>query len=144
MSKYSLILFSAATLLLSACGDKNETQETGNETNAKLLQGHLNINSRDYTYECNSGEKLELSYVTTGEQFAGMPVFVVIKYKNMHYGFAQAITESGTRYIAPAGLNNQKSLEWFEKSGKATLSEFSMQAEGQSTKLEDCRIFMGV
>ncbi|MBB5366445.1 MliC family protein [Deinococcus humi] len=86
---------------------------------------------RSFSYICDLGKKISVTYVDYG---TNGPMFAVLKWNGMDYGLAEAISASGARY---AGLNGpaqaRGGLEWWEHQGEATLSTFM---DGDTSKTQ--------
>lgn len=93
-----------------------------------------------YTYACAGGEQVQVYYVTSGEEFRGLPVFAVLAYRGQSYGLAPAVSGSGARYVGHVGLNTAGGLEWWEHQGEATLSTFAGDDASKTRPLLRCTL----
>ena len=84
----------------------------------------LKLSQQAHVYQCQGGQQVQVSYVSTGHPNDNSPMFAVLNYQGQRYGLAEAVSASGARYVGHAGLNTASGLEWWEHQGKATLSTF--------------------
>lgn len=106
---------------------------------APALAAHL-ITYRIFTYTCDGGRKLAVSYVRFGDTN-----FAVLNYAGRQYGLAEATSGSGSRFasltgpVTAQGVGN--GLEWWEAKGEGTLSTFTgTDTAHTKTLLTGCKV----
>lgn len=99
----------------------------------------LKLGQQSYTYTCTGKQVVQVTYVTTGGEHDGKPVFLVLTYKGKSYGLAEAVSASGSRYVGHAGMN-MNGIEWWEHQGEGTLSTFKGDNASDAKALLTCKI----
>lgn len=124
----AIFLTLAATALGSALAGS-----AGAPVAAPIVLGH-----QSYSFTCGK-QAVKVTYVTTGTEKSGNPVFMVLEYSGKTYGLAPAVSGSGSRYVGLAGLNNASGLEWWEHQGEATLSTFKGDNASNAKVILTCK-----
>lgn len=99
----------------------------------------LKLSQEAHVYQCQGGQQVQVSYVSTGHANENSPLFAVLKYQGQRYGLAEAVSASGSRYVGHAGLNTASGLEWWEHQGEATLSTFRGDDARTTSTLLKCK-----
>ena len=106
----------------------------------ELSSQELRLGQRTYSYACEDGHFVQVTYITTGAENEGHPVFAVLRHGDDVYGLSEAVSASGARYIGHSGLNTASGLEWWTKGDHGTLSTFEGDdARNTIPLLKDCR-----